>query len=345
MHHDGPNECDPTVATIKDVARLAGVSVSTVSRVMNESGYVGTDTRVKVQQAMVQLNFSPNDIARGLVSKKTASIGLLIPDVSNPFFADIARGTEDAAIAQGFSVILCNSDWQMDRERMYLDILRGKWVEGVVVAGSRSPEQVLLKAIGDLPFVMVDRRAVHQGNSVWMDNQRGAMVATEHLFNLGCRHLAHITGPEHSPSGQARHAGFIQAVEASASVLQTQVMQGDFRVDGGYRAGLQLLQGQQRPDGIFAGNDLMAIGVIHAAQFLGLRVPQDVSVIGYDNIAMAQYVAPKLTTIDQPGYEMGKAAFEMLYRQLQSEQELSEDVEFEPTLVLRESTQNRGQKR
>lgn len=288
---------------------------------------------------MMKLGFSPNGIARGLVSGKTASIGLLIPDVSNPFFSDIARGTEDAAIAQEYSVILCNSDWQMNRERMYLDILRTKWVEGVIVAGSRSPEQVFVDVIGNLPFVLVDRQSALIGPSVWMDNERGAIVATNHLLDIGCRSLAHITGPEHSPSGNARYAGFLKAVEAASPIPTTQVIQGNFRYDGGYSAGLQLFQCGRFPDGIFAANDLMAIGVIQAAQSLGIQVPQDIAIIGYDNISMSKYIAPKLTTINQPGYEMGKAAFEVLFHRLQKLELLKQGVEFEPELVLRESTQ------
>jgi len=331
-----------SVSTIKDVARMAGVSVSTVSRVVNESGYVGTETRSKVVRAMQDLAFSPNGIARGLVSGKTGSIGLLIPDVANPFFSDVARGTEDAAIAQGFSVILCNSDWNVERERMYLDTLRGKWVEGVVVAGSRSSDEVLFDAIGTLPFVMVDRRSRHHCSSVWMDNERGARVATQHLIDIGCRHLAHLTGPVDSPSSQARSAGFLQAVEAAGlGRLSIDIQPCDFRFDGGYTAGLDLLNRANRPDGIFAANDLMAIGVTQAAQSLRLSVPDDVAVIGYDNISMTKYVSPKISTIDQPGYQMGKAAFNMLYRQLQVTSQTPEEIQFEPALVLRESTDRR----
>jgi LacI family transcriptional regulator len=317
---------------------MAGVSVSTVSRVINESGYVGAATRAKVEEAMKELGFSPNGVARGLVSGKTGSIGLLIPDVSNPFFSDIARGAEDAAIAEGFTVILCNSDWKIERERMYLDILHGKWVEGVIVAGSRSPEDVLLDSIGDMPFSLVDRQPSHVGASVWMDNERGAVVAVSHLLEMGCHSLAYITGPEHSPSAHARHMGFNQAVKSAPSISRVRVVRGDFRYDGGFKAGLQLLSGGELPDGIFAANDLMAIGVIQAAQSLGIRIPQDIAVIGYDNISMSTYIAPKLTTINQPGYEMGKAAFTMLHQRLQRGKTSLKAIEFEPKLILREST-------
>lgn len=339
------------MATIKDVARLAGVSVSTVSRVINQSGYVGAESHAKVLKAMEQLHFAPSDIARGLVSRKTSSIGLLIPDVANPFFSDVARGTEDAAIAEGFTIILCNSDWQLHRERMYLDLLRGKWVEGVIVVGSRSEERELTKAIGSLPFVLVDQRATSgRSSSVWMNNERGGFVATQHLLDMGCRRVVHVTGPVDSPSAAAREVGFLQAVKAfsetSGERLEARRVPGDFRYDGGYRAALEWFgpesSADRRPDGIFAANDLMAIGIIQAAQSLGVHVPEDVSVIGYDNIAMAEYVAPKLTTVDQPGYRMGQAAFEMLHRRLQTGVNQQESQEFEPTLILRQSTRRMG---
>ncbi|QSO51024.1 LacI family DNA-binding transcriptional regulator [Alicyclobacillus curvatus] len=324
------------MATIKDVARMAGVSVSTVSRVINESGYSSPETRQKVLQCMQELGFSPNDVARGLVSGRTASIGLLIPDVSNPFFADIARGAEDAAIAQGYSLILCNSDWKMERERMYLDTLRSKRVEGVVVAGSRSEEDTLKKAIGTLPFVMVDRRAKKIGASVWIDNTQGAMAATEHLIDIGCKRIAHITGPELSPSSTARLEGFKRVVKQAN--VDYRIIEGDFRYAGGYEAGRQLFIGGSAPDGIFAANDLMAIAVIQVAQSLGIRVPEDVVVVGYDNIAMAEYVSPKLTTVEQPGYQMGTSGFELLYEQLVHPDTKVSDIEFTPRMILREST-------
>lgn len=324
------------MSTIKDVAKMAGVSVSTVSRVINESGYVGLETRKLVENSMRILGFSPNGIARGLVSGRTASIGLLIPDVSNPFFADVARGTEDAAIQSGYSLILCNSDWKLERERMYLDTLRGKWVEGVVIAGSRSSEQQLKEAIGSLPFVLVDRKSKNIGVSVWSDNILGAEKATEHLLNAGCQNIVHITGPEFSPSGMARLKGFKNVMTRSDKKFS--IFPGDFRHKGGYVAGLELLAGKNKPDGIFAANDLMAIGVIQAAQSLGLNVPNDVMVIGYDNIAMAEYVSPKLSTIEQSGYQMGEIAFRLLYRQLEHPGEPLKDEEFIPRLIERKST-------
>ncbi|MCI0182546.1 MAG: LacI family DNA-binding transcriptional regulator [Acidibacillus sp.] len=324
--------------TIKDVAKLAGVGIATVSRVINQNGYVSPDTAKRVMKAMAELDFTPSPLARGLVSRKTATIGLVIPDVANPFFAEVARGTEDAAIAKGFTVILCNSDWKAEREKMYSKLLRQKWAEGVIAVGSRSSESSLRELIDPLPMVFVDRFTMLPGSdSVWSDNKKGGLLATQHLIDMGCRKLAHISGPTHSPASIARQKGFLLGIkEANVS---WEIVKGDFRYRSGYDAGMELLTRDVPPDGIFAGNDLMAVGILQAAASLHIRIPDDLLVIGYDNIAMAEYVAPPLSTVDQPAYEMGRIAFDMLHKKMQDETRESRNVrEFEPLLILREST-------
>ncbi|WP_304459912.1 LacI family DNA-binding transcriptional regulator, partial [Alicyclobacillus sendaiensis] len=200
------------LVTIRDVARKAGVSVSTVSRVINQNGYVGEDTERKVLDAMKELHYQPNRIARGLVSRRTSTIGLLIPDVANPFFSEMARGVEDAAIAKGYSVLLCNSDWNPEREQMYIELLKGRWVDGIVVVGSRSQASAIEASVGDTPLVIVDRRSSEFKWSVWTDNCQGAVLAVEHLLAMGCTNIVHIAGPNDSPSAQERRKGYEQAM-------------------------------------------------------------------------------------------------------------------------------------
>lgn len=339
--------CGMDLITIKDVAQRAGVSVTTVSRVINHSGYVGETAQERVTKAMEELNFQPSHLARGLVSGKTSTIGLLIPDVTNPFFSDIARGIEDAAIANGYTTILCNSDWKREREIMYLDILRSRWADGVIIAGSRSGEEAINKATAGLPVVLVDRQASPRRSSVWMDNEKGGRLATSHLVNIGCRHLVHISGPEDSPAANARRLGFETVVTESRarySSLRGELIQGNFRYEGGYEIGLSLLRSKDRPDGIFAANDLMAVGILQAARFCGIEVPDELAVVGYDNIALSDYVFPSLTTISQPGYAMGRAAFQLLLNQLTlGGNYKAEQQEFEPQLILRGSTARKWQ--
>lgn len=282
------------MATIKEVARLAGVSVSTVSRVINESGYVEKKTKQKVLSVMRDLRFTPSSVARGLVSGKTSTIGLLIPDVSNPFFAEVARGSEDAAIEAGFTVFLCNTDWKLEREEMYLQVLKNKSVEGIVFLGNRSDESTLLKSVGDIPCVFVDRRLSKQRNYIWVDHEYGARLATEKLISIGCKRIVHISGPENSNSAKLRERGFTKTVKEHG-LDNWQVVQGDFSFAGGYDAAKILLSGDNPPDGVFAGNDMMAFGFIRAANELGIRIPDEVSIIGYDDIEMAKCVSPALT--------------------------------------------------
>jgi LacI family transcriptional regulator len=325
------------MATIKDVARLANVSVSTVSRVINQSGYVGKEFYDRVVWAMKELNYQPNAIARGLVSRKTATIGLIVPDVANPFFSDVARGVEDEAIANGYTVILCNTDWNLQREQMYVNLLQGKWVEGIVLVGSRTPEQEVVSLLNGLPIILADRKPTHLKSGVWTDNEVGAYLATKHLIEMGCRKIAHISGPEDSPSATARRAGFRQAIEEQVGVYGT-VAQGDFRYDGGYEAAIQLLSAEDVPDGIFAANDVMAIAVVQAANRKGIRIPEDVKLVGYDNIPMSEYVYPSITTVEQRGYDMGRTASKILIAQLDGRDDVSLTKEFEPTLLVRHST-------
>lgn len=270
------------------------------------------------------------------------TIGLVIPDVANSFFSDIARGTEDAAIGAGYSVILCNSDWQNERERVYFNLLKNRWVDGVIIAGCRSPTHSLERILGDLPVALVERRPVNlPWFSVWLDNATGGELATRHLLDQGCRRVAHIRGPDKSPSAAARLQGFQKAVGRQDLVV-AEVVRGDYRFQSGFEAGMQLLRRADPPDGVFAGNDLMAVGFIQAAARLGVRIPEEVKVIGYDNISTTEYISPTLSTVSQPSYEMGKVAFELLNQRLQGGEHHGEEyrteVMFRPELIVRESS-------
>ncbi|TDY46581.1 LacI family transcriptional regulator [Alicyclobacillus sacchari] len=325
------------LATIRDVAKRAGVAVSTVSRVINQSGYVGGETQRKVLSAMRELNFQPNRIARGLVSRQTSTIGLLIPDVANPFFSELSRGVEDAAIARGYSVLLCNSDWNPNRENMYINLLNGRWVDGIIVVGSRSDISVVQQVAAETPLVMVDRRSSDFEFAVWTDNRQGAMLAVRHLLEVGCERIVHIAGPMDSPSAQERRRGYEVAIQEAG--MEPMFLEGDFRYASGFELVNALFQRGDVVDGIFAGNDLMAIGALQAAANLGIRVPDNLAVVGYDNIPSTHYVSPPLTTIDQPAYDMGYSAFELLYDRLSKDSPTeNQQMKFEPKLVLREST-------
>ncbi len=339
---------DKRTVTIRDVARRVGVSVSTVSRVLNGTSYVSPETKRLVLEAIQDLDFAPSQIARGFATKKTATIGLIIPDVTNPFFSDVARGTEDVAIEEGFATILCNSDWKSEREFMYLDLLRGRWVDGVIVVGSRSEPAALAAAIGRTPYVLVERLHTQTAYTVWTDNRRGGALATQHLLDSGCRTFVHVSGPPDSPSSTERRLGFMDVMRR-AGIATYQIIEGDYRYQSGVEIGQQIFSGQTIPEGIFAANDMMAIGILHAATLAGVRVPDDTAVIGYDNITPAEYAAPPLSTIDQPAYEMGRAAMSLLLERMQAgrhdgtgdhlDTHMDPQREFQPRLIVRRSTQ------
>ncbi|UOF88647.1 LacI family transcriptional regulator [Fodinisporobacter ferrooxydans] len=327
------------MATIKDVASKAGVAVSTVSRVINSSGYVGEETKKRVLNAMKELRFRPSHIARGLVSGKTYTIGLIIPDIANPFFPEIARGVEDEAIKNNFNVILCNSDWKIDREKMYLSLLLEKWCDGVIIVGSRSEEIDLLRTLGDLPFVSMDRDISSAGHSVWVDNVLGGYTATKHLYSMGYRHVIHISGPLNAPSAVARRKGYELAVKEFA--LQSPVVvESDYRKSGGFTAVMSILDdsSKERFDAVFAGNDLMAIGVLHAANDRGICIGEELGVIGYDGIPESEDTFPSLTTMFQPGYEMGRRACELLLSEIATPSSRLIKEVFKAELKIRKST-------
>ncbi len=309
--------------------------MSTVSRVINDTGYVSSDSRQRVMKVMEELHFTPSNVARGLVSGKTSSIGLLIPDVSNPFFSDVARGIEDAASTLGLSVILCNSDWKIEREQTYIDILKGKWVEGIVVVGARSSEQQLQSVLSGLPFVLVDQRSTQNVSCVWIDNELGGYIATKHLVERGCKRVMHVRGPANSPSAMGRHQGFLRAV--AERTMSGKFISGNFRFESGYAAMGKILD-DGLPDGIFAGNDMMALGMIQAAQTMGIKIPQDFLLVGFDDISFSSYISPTLTTVRQPGYLMGKSGVELLNQQIAYGHSKPQSREYQPELVVRNST-------
>lgn len=331
------------MATIKDVAKLAGVSVSTVSRVLNTSGYVEKNTEEKVIEAIKQLNYKPSQIARGLVSKKTKTFGLVLPDITNPFFPELARGAEDEAGKQGYNIMLCNSDWDVGKERMYLNLLSEKRVDGIILVGSRIHDQYLTSWVDvEAPVVLLDRNSELDIHSICTNNTLGSYLATKHLLDQGYRRIAHIAGATSSPSAQQRLAGYQKALEEYGfSIDMTLVTEGDYRMSGGSTGMRRLLSLKNVPDAVFCGNDLMAVGALEVLQEAGLKVPTDIGLVGYDGIALSKYVYPKLTTVLQPTYEMGVMAVQLIIESLSDNEVLFRHLELDPILKIRDSSLRR----
>jgi LacI family transcriptional regulator len=304
---------------MRDVAEQAGVSVTTVSHVINNSRPVNPETRTRVDQAMRVLGYQPNVLARSLRRGETHTIGVILPDNANPYFAEVARGIEDTSFSQGYSVVLCNSDNDLDKEHLYTNVLIEKQVDGIIfVAAGLSEENISNLQKRGVPSVLVDRQVPGvQLDSVFADNQAGGFLATNHLIGLKHSSIACITGPKGVRSSSERIAGYQQALDAAGIPANPGwVVEGDFQYESGYAAARQLLGADPNPSAIFACNDLMAIGACRYAHDNQLRIPQDISIIGFDDIRLAEFTNPPLTSIHQSKGRMGALAAELLLERI-----------------------------
>ncbi|MBB6591614.1 LacI family transcriptional regulator [Ralstonia solanacearum] len=337
------------MATIKDVAALAGVSFTTVSHVINNTRPVNAETRKRVEEAIRATRYVPSAVARSLKHRTTRTIGVLVPTATNPYFAELARGIEDVCAAAGYSVILCNSDDDPRKQRDYLRVLMEKRIDGLIVS-SAGPDTALIDALSEsaLPVVMVDRPTEGiLADQVQIDHEEGAYLATRHLVELGHRRIACISGPSTLSVTAGRLAGFHRALrEAGVPEQSTGVSEGDFTSPGGYRAARELLTTGERPTAIFASNDLMGIGALRAAAELGISVPRELSIIGFDDIELSRYVYPALSTVGQSIRQLGETTASTLLEHLtdnaarhhQPVPEAPRRIVLPPRLSLREST-------
>lgn len=328
------------MATIKDVAALAGISYTTVSHVVNKTRPVSQEVRLKVEAAIKSLDYVPSAVARSLKAKTTATIGLLVPNSLNPYFAELARGIEDYCERNGYCVILCNSDDNPDKQRSYLRVLLEKRIDGLIVASAGGDIGLAQGLAGvKTPMVIVDRGLEGvDADLVRIDHEYGAYLATRHLLELGHRDIATIGGPSSTSVAQMRQAGFCRALkEAGITVRPERMLESDFTSTGGYNAAATLLESNP-PSAIFAGNDMIGIGVLRAAAERNVRVPSELSVIGFDDIQMSRYVYPALTTVGQSILQLGEMAAEVLLRRIATPSLVTDQRIVTPSIVLREST-------
>ena len=330
------------MATIKEVADLAGVSITTVSHVINSTRFVKQETRQRVIEAMQRLNYRPNNTARSLRMGISKMLGLMVPDNSNPFFAEMARKIENLCYENGYNVILCNSDNNQEREASYIELLIGKMVDGVIfIASGNQPDHLTKLVEAEIPIVIVDREVNQQvADVILVDNCRGGYLATEYLIQLGHRNLACISGSSKVTPSADRVQGYLQALhDYGLQPDHEKIVSGDLSYEGGMKAMNTLLSLSQPPTGVFCCNDLMAIGAMRAIRSASLRVPEDVSLVGFDDIFIASAVTPALTTIAQPISDIaGKAAELLLERARNPERERSATrIIFQPQLIIRDS--------
>lgn len=330
------------MASLTDVARHAKVSIATVSRVINNSAKVVPDTRALVHKAMAELGFKPNRVARRLRQRGGMRhlLGLIIPDIQNPFFAEMARGVEDVAYAHKFAVMLCNSDDDLKKEEFYLDVLQSESVDGIILPPIHERDPVVLKLVASgLPLVTVDRSlALGTVDKVEVDNRRGAFEATEYLIKLGHRRIGLIAGRLNVSTDRERRAGFDEAMAAhKLPVNQDCIRIGDFKQASGRLAAEELLNLPLPPTAIFVLNNLMTVGALEAIHHRKLKIPRDVAVLGFDDLPWAEALDPPLTVVRQPAYEVGQAAAEMLIRRLSDPKRAQTHLKLMPKLVIRNS--------
>ncbi len=331
------------VTSVRDVARHAGVSVGTVSNVLNRPDRVSPDAVERVQRAIEELGYVRNDAARQLRAGRSSTIGLVVLDVSNPFFAEVARGAQDEAAAHGFTVILGNSDEDAEREGSYLDLFEKQRVHGVLISPNGDIDERLrrLRSRGT-PAVLVDRRSEDGSlSSVAVDDIAGGRLAVQHLLETGRRRIAFVGGPDSIRQVADRLLGARSAVEAVPGATLEVVPLAALTVLEGRRAGNELAARPpaERPDAIFAANDLIAVGLLQALVMQdSLRVPQDIALIGYDDIDFASTAVVPLSSIRQPSRLIGETAVQLLLDEAQHPEKAPQDVVFQPELVARASS-------
>jgi DNA-binding LacI/PurR family transcriptional regulator len=340
---DLPTGCaKPMGVTIKDIAEKAQVSIMTVSRVMNNSGYVAGATREKVMKAVQELNYQPNLLARSLINRKSSFVYVIVPDISNPFYADLTKGVESIAHQEGFHIILSSAYWNVAMECGHIEAARGRMAEGIILVLPKLPEKEILAYSRNIPLVVVDKHIVSPRiANIYIEQDHGAVLGVEHLIVLGHRRIAFLSGSKGIYNSQARFRGYRIALEKHDIPFDPKlVFPGDFSFESGAAAFEHFLTLPQtrRPTALFAASDLMALGFMRSAYQHHFRVPDDISVVGFDDISLASITNPPLTTVRHPYIEMGRDAMKLLLNKLDPEKHLSTGEKLFNTFVERETT-------
>ncbi len=343
------NKKEFTMTTMKDVAEMAGVSTATVSRALMNPEKVSTVTRQKVEQAVLAVGYSPHALSRNIKRNESRTILVIVPDISDPFFADVIQGIEHAAAQQGYLILIGDCAQQTQQERTFVNLIITKQIDGMLLLGSNLPFDASKEEQRNLPpMVMANEFAPElELPTVHIDNLTAAYEAVNYLHELGHKRIACIAGPESLPLSHYRLQGYIQALRRNGITVDNDyIIRGDFsyiiRGDFSYEAGAQsfaaLMELPHPPTAIFSHNDVMAVGAIWQAKQLGLRIPQDVSLVGFDDLKLSQFCDPPLTTVAQPRYQIGQQAMLLLLEQLQGHSVQSGSRLLDTELIIREST-------
>ena len=307
---------------MNDIARVAGVSIATVSRVLNHNGNVSEATRSRVLKAMKDMKYHPSRVAQRLRSKSVSShmLGVLIPDIENPFYVDVLRGIEETAYKRNYAIIMCNYGQNEKKEKLYLQILQSEAIDGLIAAPARENDPQLKKMVREgLPVVCVDRGLESEDvDIVLVDNREGAFKAVDYLIESGYKRIAFISGLITIPTSRQREAGYRDAhIRHRLPLDETLIKHGDSKYESGKRLCRELLSMPDPPDGIFAGNNLITLGALETIHSMGLRIPQDIAIIGFDDMVWSNSLNPPISAVRQPAWEIGKRAGELLIQRIE----------------------------
>lgn len=323
------------LATIRDVAKEAGVSVATVSRHLNNKGYVSNDAKQIIEKAIATLNYAPNQLARSLTTKQTNLLGLFVPDITNPFFPELARAVERTAYEHGYTVVLCNAGETSEKEKHYIRSLQQNYAAGFIVTTNHIEADFYKKL--DVPIVALDRNLSEAIPTVTSDNVLGGQLVANYLVEQNVKRILCVRGPLDIDVANDRMRGFEEIMKQHPTI-QYDTIVSPFDFEAAKKVTLQQLQHTRDYDAVFASSDASAIGVMKAAESLGIHIPQDVSLVGYDGINIGTLLSPELTTVAQPISLMGERATELLIALIEGQKMTAKRVVFPPKLVVRNST-------
>ncbi|WP_303526911.1 LacI family DNA-binding transcriptional regulator [Caloramator sp. CAR-1] len=327
------------MTTIYDVAKEAKVSVATVSRVLNNNGYVSEEKRMSVKMAIEKLNYRPNLLGRNLRKSESRIILALLPSISNPFYSKILKGIEDVAIKNEYNILLCSTDSDRERERIYLNLINQKLADGIISMNPIQDKDFFLELSKNYPIIQCSE---YNSNIkipyVSIDNFRAAYDATHYLISLGCKKIALINSNEKYLYARLRKEGYLQALrDNNITIKDDLIICAGIGFQNGYDAVKRILS-KEKVDGIFAVADILALGAIKGVKELGYSIPSDISIIGFDDIEISTMVTPTLTTIAQPMYELGQQAAKLIIKRIKDPNFIPENILLKHQLVIREST-------
>lgn len=331
-------------ANIKDVAKQANVSTATVSNVITGKKYVSPNLKKKVNKAIEELSYRPSRLARNLKIRKTFQIGLMIPDITNPYFAEIARGVEEEALKNDYQLFLCNTDGEAKREEDTTKLFLDHRVDGIISVAPRLSEEKINFYSNNVPTVIVDRHLISKNpyiDIIYTNNYKGSYMLADHLVSKMHKKFFCLAGPKNVHSSRRRLLGFVERINKEKK-LKIEVKYGRFKFEDGYDLMNQQLKSNFVPTAVFAGNDMMAWGALEAIKERKIKIPDEIAIAGFDNIYFCKYLVPSLTTVHQPKYEAGLIGIRTLLKKIDliksKKKILSENLELEPELIIREST-------